>query len=91
MKLKVFIRAVQGMRIAAYRDPRSYTKEDHWGVLVPLPREFVDAVRTLGLYDLLFCSEFESVHRSSLVKCAIGRAAFDVDMDAVANEVEHQQ
>ena len=62
-----------------YRDSRLYTKEDHWGVLVPLSPEFVGAIRTEGLNAWLAGSEFDSVARDSLVKCAVGRAAFDVD------------
>ena len=73
------------------RDPRLYAKKDHLGVLVPLPREFVNTVRTFGLDDLLPGSEYESVYRSSLVKCDIGRAAFDVDWDAITDEAEHEQ
>ena len=79
MTLYAFISVAQGMCIAAYRDPRLCTNEVHWDVLVPLPRKFVDAVCMLSLDDLLSDSEFESVHRYSLVKCAIGCAPFDVD------------
>ena len=44
----------------------------------------------MSLYDLLASSEFESFHRSSLVKCAIDSLAFDVDWDAVLDEAENQ-
>ena len=91
MTLYAFIRVAQGMCIAAYLDSRLYTKEDHWGFLVPLQREVVDAVSMLGLVYFLSSSEFEDVHRSSLVRSAIGCAAFAVDWDAVADEAEHQQ
>ena len=43
--LYTFIRAAQSTCIAQYRDPRLYTTEDHWGILVPLPREFVDDIQ----------------------------------------------
>ena len=61
--LYAFIRAAQGMCKAAYCDPRLYTKEDHWGVLDPPPREFVDAIRTEGLDALLTRLEFGDVAR----------------------------
>ena len=79
MALYAFTRAIQGMRIALCRDPRLYKKGDHLGALVPQLHEFVDAVRTFSLDDYLAGSEFESVHHYSMVKYAIGRAAFDVD------------
>ena len=77
--LYVFIRIVQGMCVDAYRDPRLYTKEASWSVLVPLSGDFVDAAHTAGLDSLLDESEYGGAHRSSLVKCAFGLAAFDVD------------
>ena len=40
------------MAIPAYHDPRLYTKEDYWVTLVPLSRNFVDAVRDEGLDDV---------------------------------------
>ena len=89
MTLYAFIRATQGMCISAYRDPRLYNKEDHWGILVPLPREFIEAIRTEGLDDLMAGSEFDSVHRGSLVKCAFGRSAFDMYWDAIADEADY--
>ena len=86
-----FIRAVQGMCIAAYSDPRLYTKEDHGGILVPVPHEFVDAICTEGLDYLRAGSEFDSVSRASLVRCTTRRSTFDVALNAVADEAEHQQ
>ena len=69
--------------------PRLYTKEAHWGVLVPLPSEFAAVIRTLGLDTLLAGLEFDGVHRGSLVKCAIGRAALNIDWDNATAEAEH--
>ena len=40
---------------------------------------------------LLEGSEFDTVHRISLVKYAFERTAFDVDWDAVADEAEYKQ
>ena len=87
--LYAFLRAAQGLCISAYRDPRLYTKESGWGVLVPLPSDFVEAIRTAGLDALLDGSEFGGVRRSALVKCAVGRAAFDIDWEAVRDEAEY--
>ena len=77
--LHAFILAVQGMCIAAYRDPRLYNKEDHWGVLVSLPRKLIEAAHTVGLDDLLAGSELDNAHIGSLVRYAVGLAAFDGD------------
>ena len=61
--LYAFIRTAQGSYIPGYRDPRLYTKARDWGVLVPLPADFVDAIRTFCLDELLAGSEFDSVPR----------------------------
>ena len=88
--LYAFIRAAQGTCIAAYRHPRLYTKGAHWGVLVPLPSEFVAAIRIVGLDAILAGTELNGVHRSSLLKCGIGLATFDIDWDSPSSEVEYK-
>ena len=55
---------------------------------MPLPSDLVEAIRAEGLDALLDESEFAGAHRGALVKCAIGRAAFDIDWDSVREEVE---
>ena len=84
--LYAFICADQGRCIEAYRDLRLYTKEEHWGILVPFPREFIYIECTEGLDAFLDGSKFDKVRLSSLVKSAVGRTAFDIDWDIVANE-----
>ena len=66
--LYAFISAVQGMCIEAYRETHLYRKEDHWGILVPLPNVFVDVIRTEGLDAPLDGSKFDNDNRSSQVK-----------------------
>ena len=61
-----------------FRNPRLYTKEAHWDVLVPFLREFLDAIRTAALNILLADSKFDSFHCCSPDKCAVGRAALDI-------------
>ena len=51
--------------------------------------EFVATICTLGLDTFLAGSEFGGVHRGSLVECAIGGAAFDIDWDIAAAEAEY--
>ena len=77
MTLYAPICAAQGVCIAAYKDPRLYTKEGHLSVLVPLPREFIEVVHIVGLEKLSADSEFDSIHRTSLVRYAVSRATFD--------------
>ena len=77
--LYVLIRTAQGLCISAYRDLRLYTKEDTWGVLVPLSTDFVEVVRAEGLDALPNGSELTGPVHGALVKCAVGRAAFDID------------
>ena len=79
MTLYAVVRETQGMFIAKYRDQRLYMKIDHLDVLMPFPRLFIDAVPMLSLDYLLYGSEFENVHYSSLVKCAIGCQVFVVE------------
>ena len=42
-------------------------------------------------YTVLYGSEIDSINRASLVKCTVGRAAFDVDADALADEPGYRQ
>ena len=51
----------------------------------------IDAIRTEGFEALFDGSELESKYRRSLVKCAVGCVAFDVDWDRVADESEYKQ
>ena len=53
-----------------------------------LLREFVDAIRTLGLDALLVGSEFDGAHRSSLMKSVIVCAAFDIAWSVAVEEAE---
>ena len=60
-------------------------------ILVPPPREFIEAIRAEGWDNLLTGSELNSVHREYLVKCVFGRSAFDIDWNAIADEAYYQQ
>ena len=77
--LYAFVRITQGLCISAYRDPQLYIKEDTWGVLVPLPTDFVEEIRVEGLETLLSGSELTGPVHGALVKRAVGRAVLDVD------------
>ena len=89
-ELYEFLRTAQGACIAAYRDLRFSTRETHWGILVTLPGSFDAAIRAASPYVLLDGSEYGGTRHSSLVKCAVGRAAFDVDWNAAYDEAEYR-
>ena len=72
------------------RDPRLYTKKVDCDILVPFPEELVNAVRFADLDALLDGSEYGGAHLSSLVRCAFGRASFDVNWDAVHDEDKYK-
>ena len=64
-------------------------KEDSRGVVVPMPREFVKANRTEGLDPLADGSEFEGIHCSALVMCAVGQTAFGIYWNTVRDRAEY--
>ena len=50
--------------------------------------DFVESIRTEGLEAILGGLEFADPARSSLVRCVVGSAAFDINSDGVRDEAQ---